>query len=97
MVSEIEVEVAKLIWRGPGERPGPADFDAADATSWPDGTEAVRNAAGQRVQQAENGLRPWIRVGETTYDPRQVQALHQADRKQHSGEQDGMQGDEPWE
>ena len=42
-------------------------------------------------------MQPWIRVGETLYDPDQVRALHQAAKEQRAGKDEGMPDDEPWE
>ena len=87
---------AKLLWRPIGETPQPADFDDVDATAWTDGAEAMGEAA--RLSKAGGRSdQPWIRVETTIYSPEQIKALQRAEIERRTGEDEAMQGDQPWE
>ena len=52
---------------------------------------------GMQAEGRTNGSEPWIKVGETIYDPDQLRTLYRAEAEQRAGEDEAMPGDEPWE
>ena len=51
----------------------------------------------QRERRGTGDEAPWIRIGETIYDPEQVRVLHNSNVERDAGADEPMTGDEPWE
>jgi hypothetical protein len=96
MIPDLKRELVRLVWRPEGVTPGSEAFDEPDAESWDDGAEAVRDAVGRKDRGEAQG-EPWLRIGETIYDPGQVRTLLNSNLERQAGADEAAPGDEPWE